>query len=112
MNLKSERSRSRSQSASSSSSVSRNASVRSIYSISDTEEVNGSRSSRQPRASFSSGAGNTTGPGLSSTEENNLLLSIKRENETLKKKLADLSIKRKYNYFRIVKVYIADDLVL
>lgn len=87
-NLKTERSRSRSQSTSSSSSLSRNPSMRSNSAIiSDAEEnanpsstSNNNRSRGQSRPSFS---------GM----DDNFVSSLKKENDLLKRKLADLSIK-------------------
>lgn len=82
--LKSERSRSRSQSTSSSSSMSRNASVRSRYSISDAEDMGSKQAQRGSRTSFS-----MTGQ----SDDNTLIQQLRKENDQLKKKLADLSIK-------------------
>lgn len=86
--------RSRSQSTSSSSSVSRRPSTRSLYS-SDTEEVYTGAgmlippsplvAQRASRSSFSGPAANTA--------DESLVASLKRENESLKRRLAELSLK-------------------
>jgi hypothetical protein len=86
--LKCERSRSRSHSTSSSSSISRQPSVRSMYSASDAEDIS-QKQTVTPRGS------NRTSVSISGPDENNLVQSLRKENELLKKKLADLSIKRK-----------------
>lgn len=83
--------RSRSQSTSSSSSISRRPSTRSVYS-SDTEEVHSTGllippsplvAQRTSRSSFS-------GPGAN---DESAVASLKRENESLKRRLAELSLK-------------------
>lgn len=99
--LKGEKARSRSRSTSSTSSISRRPSTRSVYSSSDTEDVHPSNtlliqpaslvSQRSTRASF--GSGNSDDP---------LVATIKRENETLKKLVADLSQKRKCDLFLFI----------
>ncbi|CAN6667057.1 hypothetical protein TRVA0_039S00254 [Trichomonascus vanleenenianus] len=87
-NLRSERSRSRSQSTSSSSSVSRHASIRSVYSISDAEELASRPGAyRSSRPSFGAVAG------APAVDDSSLLVSLRKENELLKKKLADLNVK-------------------
>lgn len=79
--LRNDRSRSRSQSTSSSSSVSRNQSMKSVYVSSDGGEDLAHGVQRPSRGSFSH------------SEDSNLVQSLRKENELLKKKLADLSIK-------------------
>lgn len=81
--LRSDRSRSRSHSASStSSSVSRNTSMRSMKTEYEAPSTPGSNSG-STRGSFSG-------------ESNDQVVSLRRENEVLKKKLADLSIRCEY----------------
>lgn len=85
--LKSERSRSRSQSTSSSSSISRNTSIRSRYSISDAEDL----TTKQPAQR--SGGSRTSFSKSGSADDNSLIQQLRKENDQLKKKLADLSIR-------------------
>lgn len=86
--LRSDRSRSRSHSASStSSSISRNTSMRSMKTEYEAPSTPGSNSG-STRGSFSG-------------EGNDQVVSLRRENEVLKKKLADLSIRCEYlNVYR------------
>lgn len=87
-NLKTERSRSRSQSTSSSSSLSRNPSIRSNSAIiSDAEE------NANPVSSNNNRSRGQSRPSFSGMMDDNVVSSLKKENEVLKRKLADLSIK-------------------
>lgn len=95
--LRHERSRSRSQSTSSSCSVSRNPSIKSVYSPGDGHGHGHGHSS----ASSSVGP-EDSGPGalqrssrgsFSNSEDSSLVHLLRKENEMLKNKLADLSIK-------------------
>lgn len=94
--------RSRSQSTSSSSSISRNPSVRSnsaiIFSDYSTDEISGSGTnsgSNRPRGHSRSSfnGGHSGSNNIITGGDENLVNSLKRENDLLKKKLADLSIK-------------------
>ncbi|ANB14533.1 hypothetical protein AWJ20_2128 [Sugiyamaella lignohabitans] len=95
--LKTERSRSRSQSTSSSSSMTRNPSIRSIYSVSDAEEQYPGSSA--PAGSVATAAATHrrgSRPSFGSViDDSSVINSLRKENEVLKKKIAELSIKCK-----------------